>query len=476
MIIITLLLGSFQLHAGSPQDWHAGDIASQDVRTPVALDLIDAEATAKGKEEAMLQTPAIFTIHPNITNTMAEKFTDDFALKHADFLTGLKETFNQTSLSAAAIQSPSFETFVKAFNARNDDLPVPDGLARQWASGEAGQDIINSYLAKLLQATSRPVLPDTLPEGLLTGDSVRLVPYHSTRENLTLDEAEQSGEIVNISSLTTVTRLRGSFRRTFPAEEKLLAHGLASYIHSNLKPDKNLTQVARDRAASLVSVTCHYDAGQLIVRNGQVVDTKILAALARLNEIQSAAQPAVVAPVESQPAPTPTPTATPAPAAPGRSQDVRAEYLWMGAACSTVSVVVLLGFWRLQASRRTSALSTPRPAEAWARPRSPYPPELGPQLAELLKSAVVQEMASQRHQLLQVQQQAAAEIVQLMQRLNEVRAPLQERLAAYEQQIQELEKELGQQSKENRELLRMQIDLLKEQVKAERAASRLDFN
>jgi predicted nucleic acid-binding protein len=85
-------------------------------------------------------------------------------------------------------------------------------------------------------------------------------------------------------------------------------------------------------------------------------------------------------------------------------------------------------------------------------------------------------MASQRHQLLQVQQQAAAEIVQLMQRLNEVRAPLQERLAAYEQQIQELERELGQQSKENRELLRLQIDLLKEQVKAERAASRMDFN
>ncbi len=71
---------------------------------------------------------------------------------------------------------------------------------------------------------------------------------------------------------------------------------------------------------------------------------------------------------------------------------------------------------------------------------------------------------------------AAAEIVQLMQRLNEVRAPLQERLAAYEQQIQELEKKLGRQSKENLELLRLQIALLKQQFQAERTASRMDFN
>jgi hypothetical protein len=94
----------------------------------------------------------------------------------------------------------------------------------------------------------------------------------------------------------------------------------------------------------------------------------------------------------------------------------------------------------------------------------------------MLKSVVVQELAAQRNELLQVQQQAAAEVVRLIQRLGELRAPLQERLAAYELHIQELEKELGEQSKENRELLKLQIDLLKEQVRAERAASRLNFN
>lgn len=211
--------------------------------------------------------------------------------------------------------------------------------------------------------------------------------------------------------------------------------------------------------------------------NGYVTDSKTAQLLTPSSGYSLAkSQPEEPAIEPAQREPSPPENGQPAPALSSRTEDVRAEYLWLGAACSTVSVVVLLGFWRLQASRRTTALSLPRPAEAWARQRSPYPAELGPQLAELLKSTVIQEMASQRHQLLQVQQQAAAEIVQLMQRLNEVRAPLQERLDAYERQIQELEKELGRQSRENRELLRMQIELLKDQVRAERAAGRMDFN
>jgi hypothetical protein len=148
----------------------------------------------------------------------------------------------------------------------------------------------------------------------------------------------------------------------------------------------------------------------------------------------------------------------------------------MGAACTGVSVLVLLAYWRLQLTGRREALLRPRTTEPFSPNQMRLPPELAPQLAEMLKSVVVQELATQRRELLQTQQYAAVEVVRLMQRLNELRAPLQERLAAYEQHILELEKELGEQSKENRELLKLQIDMLKEQVKTERAASRINFN
>jgi predicted RNase H-like nuclease (RuvC/YqgF family) len=102
-------------------------------------------------------------------------------------------------------------------------------------------------------------------------------------------------------------------------------------------------------------------------------------------------------------------------------------------------------------------------------------------LVNALKDAVVQELAAQRHELLAVQQTANAELAELARRLESVQAPLLERLRAYEEHITELESELGEQSKENRELLKLKIDLLREKITVESGsvsggARRINFN
>jgi hypothetical protein len=101
---------------------------------------------------------------------------------------------------------------------------------------------------------------------------------------------------------------------------------------------------------------------------------------------------------------------------------------------------------------------------------------LAPHLVDALKNAVVQELAAQRCELLAAQQAASAELTELAKRLEAVQTPLLERLRAYEQRISELEKDLADQSKENRELLKLKIDLLREQIETERSASRVNFN
>jgi hypothetical protein len=102
---------------------------------------------------------------------------------------------------------------------------------------------------------------------------------------------------------------------------------------------------------------------------------------------------------------------------------------------------------------------------------------LAPQLVDALKDAVAQELAAQRRQLLAAQQAATAELTELARRLEAVQTPLLERLRTYEQRVQELERDLADQSKENRELLKLKIDLLREKIEAERTASRLvNFN
>ena len=102
--------------------------------------------------------------------------------------------------------------------------------------------------------------------------------------------------------------------------------------------------------------------------------------------------------------------------------------------------------------------------------------ELAPHLAQALKEALVQELAIQRKELLQAQQIAIAELSQLTHHLDELKAPMQERLRSYETRIQELEKELAARSEENRELLKLKIEMLRHQLEIERTHNRMEFN
>ncbi|MGH7980284.1 MAG: hypothetical protein ACREE6_12995, partial [Limisphaerales bacterium] len=100
--------------------------------------------------------------------------------------------------------------------------------------------------------------------------------------------------------------------------------------------------------------------------------------------------------------------------------------------------------------------------------------DLAPYLAQTLKDAVVQGLAAQRAELLEAQRAAAAEIAELVHRLDRLQAPMQERIRAYQDRIQELQKELAERNQENRELLKMKIDMMRQQIETERG--RVRFN
>lgn len=99
---------------------------------------------------------------------------------------------------------------------------------------------------------------------------------------------------------------------------------------------------------------------------------------------------------------------------------------------------------------------------------------LAPHLTEALKDAVVQELAAQRRQLLAAQQDAATELTALVRRLEQMQAPMIERLRAYEDRLVELQKELAEQTEQNRELLRLKIDMTRRQLESER--NRINLN
>jgi hypothetical protein len=93
-----------------------------------------------------------------------------------------------------------------------------------------------------------------------------------------------------------------------------------------------------------------------------------------------------------------------------------------------------------------------------------------------LKEKLVGSLVSQRGQMLEAQRSAAAEMAEMERRLNELHAPLQDRLRAYESRIADLEKALAAKGEENRELIKAKIELMRKQLQAERSKNHLQFN
>lgn len=179
-------------------------------------------------------------------------------------------------------------------------------------------------------------------------------------------------------------------------------------------------------------------------------------------------------PSPATPPPTPTPAAPPSPATLAAAPATPAPLIIRPRTLTSAPPPVEADKARTEAAVwRQRALEAERRAEqAQAAARA----NLAPHLAQVLKETVVQELATQRRELLKAQEEAALEIAAMIRRLDSVQAPLQERLRAYEARIQELEKELAVLNEENRELLKLKIDMIRRQLEVERFHNRLEFN
>jgi hypothetical protein len=239
--------------------------------------------------------------------------------------------------------------------------------------------------------------------------------------------------------------------------------------------EADLTRDLRARRIEGLVSADHYDEGQMIVRQGQTIDRKILAALSLLKE-------------KTAVAPAQTPANAPAAGVAG------SQMRWLGIALGGIFVMLLALFW-LVARRRPDTLLPARIEDAspelsgdhW-RQRALLAEEraqkahdaartgLLNQLAQWWSNRLTQKLVSQRARLLDAHQSAAIEIAELEARLERVHAPLQERLQAYEKRIAELEKELEVKGDENRELIKAKIQIARKQLEIERGKNRLEFN
>jgi hypothetical protein len=512
-ICAALLCLSVGAH-GAPT-FSAGQTAPYDITATVPFDVVNAPATAELKAKKASYVPVMYRSYPHATNAMVKKYLAAFAETHSKFQSGLDSTF-QTNITDAVIASPDFGYYVTEFDVINKNFPVSPELAAEWARGDSGADLRDLWLGQLLEMMDRPVQPDTLPPGFTVRRSIRLVPVKSLTADLTLDVARH-GHVVPATNVITISNLRALFRAGFRQDEQPMAQVLAGFLQPNCFPDPDMTQQARDFAIQQIVVSDHYDTGQVIARGGQVIDAQVKAALDAMNEkmipvalnaqvaaehaqatqdearAQQAQQQAQNAQVAAQLAQQQQQLAQAnsalaesqaqqanAQAAAMHAQELNAEMVasdartrneWLIGALAAVSVLAVLIFvWLLR--RRTAPVSVPARLERIEKPA--IPSDFAPLLAQSLKDAIVQGLAAQRSELLEAQRQAAAEIADLVERLDRLHAPMQERLRAYQDRILELEKDLVQRTEENRELLKLKIEMIRQHLEKERGRVKLN--
>jgi hypothetical protein len=493
LICVLTLLCVPVLCAKDLATYRVGDAAEADIVTPVALDVIDPAATAALKSAEATRTPVIFRICSDATNALAKEFVAEFAGAQSNFIAAVQDTFHQTTLDNATITSPDFGYLITAFNIKNKNFPITADLAATWARGNPGVAAQNRLLNFLLLTMQHPVRPDVLPENFVTGETLRLVAVGNAIENLTLADAETRGKLVTESSLVTLSQLRTIFRREFTDDdEQPLARALTTLLQPNCFPDADLTQLARERAVSQLVVVEHYDAGQLIVRQGAVIDAKIKTALDQLNEKLAGPgrQPASAglddALRETPPTlPAVQPAQNDAPkkpdqmvAAQNQTLKIFARKHWRFVALAALSVVPLFALVRLVLRRRPVSLPLARANNLPPQNPAGLPADFAPQLAQVVRAALVQELAAQRRELLVAQQtRRRVKSSGLVRRLDELQMTMQERVQAYELQIQKLERELAARTAENQELLKLKIgsDSISS-LKRNSTRNRMDFN
>jgi hypothetical protein len=472
-----VLLAAPSLSAKPLAEYKIGDRVEEDVVTDSPLIVLDAEATAVLKEREVERVPVIFRFDPDAIRLATNAFHESFVQARGNFLGAVERTFNQSKLDPAALDSAQFSQLTISFQRRNYLFPVTPDLARIWASGESDQafeaPLLNSLrdsMKLLISATN------VAPSGATIGSTVRLV---SCRDNETLTEqmVARGGVDHAKTEFISLQRARTDLLNTFPPEYQAVARHLTSFVRPNCFIDDQLTIAMRTKRAEQISATRAFAAGEIIARSGDVVDKQVMTAVDALNEKN------IVLPIP------PVASVGTKPAIAGHKN----VWLIAGAAGAGGAVTILFAAAIMIARRRSPVSLLPAAAdrgnlvapstaleESWRRrallaerraeeAQAMIRRGFIAQLAYWMSDKLVQKLLSQRTDLLEAQYLAVTQADRLGQRLETIQSRMQDRLAAYEHRIAELEKELDSKYEINRELIQAEIQTIRRQLATERA-------
>ncbi|HXI51980.1 MAG TPA: hypothetical protein VNH84_10760, partial [Candidatus Saccharimonadales bacterium] len=421
-----------------------------------------------------------------------EALRAEFVERQNEFTRALQTVFGHpVPLLTVETKSRQFEQAVEAFRERRSNFFLPPALTEFWAFGDSGDQILNQWLGRLRRFTNGYVRADVLPGGeRLTTASVRLMEAESLAQQLSLATVDKQGRDLPVGQLRALAQVQQDALRGVPADERALVQFLAAFFHPSCVFDEALTRQARARRTEVLLASDRYEAGQVVIAQGERVTPKIQLALDELrNRLEVDHAQAIVAAERTARARAETEVVATRQAA--ATTETMNRWLQGGLAAAAVLCLLLIWAWvRIRRSRRAEAPASEMAlvvqsddsvaAGEW-RQRALAAEATAQKATALLRSNLLSHMArwmmteflqrllSQRSVILTSQQKAEKEVADLASRLDQLHAPLEERLQAYARRIAELEAELASKGEQNVELIKAKIESTRKHLEEERS-------
>lgn len=458
---------------GAVPDYKLGDVAEADVITPVPLLVLNPEATEILKQKVAAQVNLIVLHTSGVTAESEAALREKVAAARIIFMTALRRE---------DLDAPPYTRVIQEVTRKAPkDFPF-DQFAPLWVRGQPDEAVISQLVQVLRDAMAQPIVRVKNDTPLASNQPVRVVPVKSLTPPPGLAEVENAGQVLPSARIITLWRARQLVEAAFPASEIAMGRFAAAFLQVNAAPDVKLTELLRAQRMEGVAQNDRYEAAQAIVKKGQTIDRRALSVLAAMREksligtlqVKLEQEQTVVGQIKHQ-------------------------TKWIAASLAGLGLILIVVLWRLRSRPATSlspilvnpglegrdpyALPPGSNSVAW-RTRAIAAEDQAERAQQAIRSGfmgwmrekIVRSLFHQREELLSAQQKAEIEICELEQRLEELHAPLQERITAYEQRIEELEKDLAAKGEENRELIGARINVARQHLKVERERSGYSAN
>ena len=474
VLAAALFVSALSTRAALPE-YKLGDVALEDVVTPVTLQVVNPEATDVLRQKVAQQVPSVARQIRSSSADAEAEIRSAISTARVSFLATLQQALSGRAPVSADVGTPAYAATLRdAANGAPKNLPWAR-LAPLWVRGASDETIVNALLQPLREVMAQPIVADLKDNPLSATLPVLLIPVANASDTPSMQELLAYDDTIPAGKVISLWRARRLVETHFPTDQQEFGRFAAGFVRINIIVAPGLMEILRAKRMDGVTVNDTYEAAQAVVKKGQTIDPKALRAVAAVREKSLIGTLQTKLEQEQSVA-----------------GQITRQTKWLMAGLGAMGLALVLILWNLR-SRPSNALVAVAPAysalpgdEQHALPGGygdgnwrdrAMVAEVKAQRAQeairqgalgWMRDKIFRNLFNQRAELLSAQQKAESEMRELEQRLEQLHTPLQERIAAYEKRIHELEQDLIAKGEENRELIGARISVAKQQLNVER--------